>query len=135
MLQLKREYVEAMVAQAKREAPNECCGMLGGKNGRALQIYPSRNAEASPTRYSVDSGDLMAAVKDMDAHGWELVAIYHSHTHTQAYPSATDISLAFYPESVYIIISLAEPEPLVRGFRIVDGKIIEEELVVVERTS
>lgn len=130
MLQLKKSHLQAMIAQARGEAPNECCGMLGGKDGHICRIYPSRNAEASPLRYNIDSRDLLAAIRDMDAHGWELLAIYHSHTHSPAYPSPTDISLAFYPESVYIIVSLAEAEPVVRGFRIIDGAVTEEELVI-----
>jgi proteasome lid subunit RPN8/RPN11 len=119
-----------MVAHAREDDPNECCGMLAGVNGMVTKLYRTRNAEASPTRYVIDSQDLFNAYKEMDSFGWELVGIYHSHTHTHAYPSATDVRLAAYPEAVYIIVSLEKEEPVIRGFRIVDGEIEEEELVI-----
>lgn len=120
-----------MVGQARAEAPNECCGLLAGRHGRVLRRYPITNAEASPYRYNMDSRELLWAMRDMDEQGWELLGIYHSHTHTPAYPSPTDVFLAFYPEAVYLVISLMDPEePVVRAFRIEDGQISEEELTV-----
>jgi proteasome lid subunit RPN8/RPN11 len=120
-----------MVAHARAEAPNECCGLLAGRDGRVLQRYPVTNAEASPYRYNMESRELLRAMRDMDGQGWDLLGIYHSHTHTPAHPSPTDVSLAFYPESLYLLISLIDPgQPVVRAFRIVEGKISEAELVI-----
>ncbi len=131
MLTLDRATCEAMVAQARAEAPNECCGLLAGRDGRVRQRYPVTNAEASPYRYNMDSRELLRAMRAMDEQGWELLAIYHSHTHTPAYPSPTDVSLAFYPEAFYLLISLMDPQqPVVRAFRIVEGQISEAELFV-----
>lgn len=119
-----------MVEHARREAPNECCGLLAGQGGRALHLYEAANAEKSPVRYSLDPRELLRYLKDMDERGWELLAIYHSHTHTPAYPSATDLRLAFWPDAVYIIISLMGPEPVLRAFRLVEGKVAEEALAI-----
>ncbi len=125
-----------MVAQARAEAPNECCGLLAGRDGRVLRRYAVTNAEASPYRYNMDSRELLQALRDMDEQGWDLLGIYHSHTHTPAYPSPTDVSLAFYPEAFYLLISLMAPEqPAVRAFRIVEGQISEAEVEVVSGVS
>ncbi|MDP2935777.1 MAG: M67 family metallopeptidase [Dehalococcoidia bacterium] len=120
-----------MIAHVRAEAPNEGCGLLAGKDGRIQKHYRARNSEQSPVLYSIDAKDLLGYMRDMDAQGWDLLAIYHSHTHSQAYPSATDVKLAFYPDAVYLIISLQEPQrPIIRGFRIQDDVITEEEVDV-----
>ena len=132
MLSLERSYVEEIIAHARQDAPNECCGIIAGGDGRAAQLYRAVNAEASPYRYNVDPKDLLRIYRDIETHGWDLLAIYHSHTHTQAYPSPTDVRLAAWPEACYLIVSLAdETNPILRAFRIEDGRVTEEELEVV----
>ncbi len=131
MFYLPLEYYNEMIAHLQAEAPNEGCGLLAGRDGQIFKHYRARNAERSPVLYSIDAKELLGCIRDMDAQGWELLAIYHSHTHSQAYPSATDVKLAYYPDSVYLIISLEDSQqPVVRGFRIVEGVITEEEMVL-----
>ncbi len=120
-----------MIAHARADAPNECCGILAGLDGRVMRAYRTRNAEASPVKYLIDSGDMFKAYKDTEENGWEFLAFYHSHTSSEAYPSPTDVRLATWPDSLYILVSLQTPQsPRVRGFYIVDGRITEEELVI-----
>ena len=130
-LTLERAYVREMIAHAKADVPNECCGIIAGVDGRATKLYRAINAEASPYRYSVDPKDLLRIHKEVDANGWDFLVIYHSHTHTEAYPSPTDIRLAAWPEAYYALVSLMDEEqPVVRAFRIVDGEVSEEDLEV-----
>ena len=124
--ELEQAYIDEMVAHARQEAPNECCGVLGGKDGRVLKLYRAVNAEASPYRYNVDPKDLLRIYRECESQGWDFLAIYHSHTHTEAYPSPTDVGLAAWPEALYLIVSLAHPErPVVRGFRIAERRVQE----------
>ena len=124
--------VEEMIAHSREEAPNECCGMVGGADGSATTVYRSINAEASPLRYSLDASDQFRIMQEMEQRGEDLVGIYHSHTGSAAYPSQTDVNLAAYPDAVYVIVSLEDPQnPEVRGFWIRDGQIDEAELDVV----
>jgi proteasome lid subunit RPN8/RPN11 len=126
---LGRKYADEIIAQAREEAPDECCGVLGGRDGRVERLFRAINAEKSPYRYNVDPRDLLRIYRECDANGWDFLAIYHSHTHTEAYPSPTDVRLAAWPESTYIFVSLADPEnPVLRAFRIQDGRISEEQL-------
>lgn len=129
-LLLPEEMRRALIAHARREAPNECCGIIAGKDGRPVRVLEARNAEQSPYRYSIDSRDLLQLFRELEVNGWDLLAIYHSHTHTPAYPSPTDLSLAAYPDAYYILISLAEAEPDVRAYRIIDGAVREEPIEV-----
>ena len=136
-VELPRAIREAMVVQARAEYPNEACGLIVGDRpaaggGRALRYEPARNKAASPYRYEVDPGDLLRltiATDDADEVFW---AIVHSHTHTPAVPSPTDVGLAFYPDALYLLVSLADAEkdratgePSVRAWRIVDGTVEE----------
>jgi len=131
MLTLPKQYVDEIIAQALEEAPNECCGIIVGKDGRAAKLFQTRNAEASPYRYNVDPEELFRIYRECEAKGWEFLAIYHSHTASEAYPSPTDIRLAFWPEAYYVLISLQNPDsPVVRAFRILDGAVSEEEIRV-----
>jgi proteasome lid subunit RPN8/RPN11 len=128
---LERKYADEIIAQAREEAPNECCGVLAGRDGRVERLFRAVNAEKSPYRYNVDPHDLLRIYRECDAKGWDFLAIYHSHTHTEAYPSPTDVRLAAWPESIYIIVSLADSEnPVLRAFRIQDGRVSEEELKI-----
>ena len=118
-----------MIDHARREAPDECCGLMAGKGNKVLRVYPARNALKSPVRYSLDPKELYQLLQEIEKQGWELLGIYHSHTHTQAYPSVTDIELAFWPDALYFIISLQDPTaPQVRAFHIRGGQVQEEEL-------
>jgi proteasome lid subunit RPN8/RPN11 len=131
-MKVPRQMLEEMIAHAREEAPNECCGMIGGADGSATTVYRSLNAEASPLRYSLDASDQFRIMQEMEKRGEELVGIYHSHTGSAAYPSQTDVNLAAYPDAVYVIVSLEDPQnPEVRGFWIRDGHIDEAELDVV----
>lgn len=135
--------VQSMIDHARAGVPNEACGLIvgdrpAGVGGRALRFEPTRNAAASPFRYEIHPDDLYRltiATDDADEVFWGIV---HSHTHTPAVPSPTDVGLAFYPDALYILVSLAEDEgdavtgtPSVRAWRIVDGVTHEVELEVV----
>ncbi len=131
MLSLDRSEVDEIIAHARQDVPNECCGIIAGRDGRAVKLYRALNAEASPYRYNVDPKDLLRIYRDIDGNGWDLLAIYHSHTHTEAYPSPTDVRLAAWPEAYFLIVSLEdEANPVLRAFRIQDGQVTEEELTV-----
>ncbi|MEK6277526.1 MAG: M67 family metallopeptidase [Actinomycetota bacterium] len=128
-MRIPKHLVDEMVAHAREDAPNECCGMIGGSDGEAVTVYRARNAEASPLRYSLDAQDQFRVMKEMEERGEELLGIYHSHTASPAYPSQTDVNLATYPDAVYVIVSLGNSDqPDVRGFWIRNGKIDESEL-------
>ncbi len=130
MFTLERRYVDGIITHAREEDPNECCGILAGKDGQVARLYRAVNSEASPDRYNVESNDLLRIHNECDAQGWDFVAIYHSHTHTEAYPSPTDVRLAAWrPDSVYLIVSLADKaKPVLRAFRIQEGAVAEEPL-------
>jgi proteasome lid subunit RPN8/RPN11 len=129
-MRIPKEIYEEMLAHAREEAPNECCGLIGGSEGVAKTVYRARNAEASPLRYNLDPQDQFRIMTEMDEKGEELSAIYHSHTASPAYPSQTDINLASYPGAIYLIVSLAEGEKDLRGYRIEDGEVTEVDLEV-----
>ena len=135
--------VQSIIDQARAEDPDESCGLLVGDRpaaagGQALRYVPTRNAAASPYRYEIDAQDLYrltVATDDADEAFWGIV---HSHTHTPAVPSPTDLSLAFYPDALYVLVSLAEDQadeatgaPSLRAWRIVDGAMHEVELEVI----
>jgi len=129
-MRIPKRIYEELVAHAREEAPNECCGLIGGSNGEAKTLYRARNAEASPLRYNLDPQDQFRIMTEMEERGEQLSAIYHSHTASAAYPSQTDINLASYPDALYLIVSLAENEDPLRGFMIRDGEVSEVELSV-----
>lgn len=134
MLTITAEVVEQIVAHARRDHPDEACGVVAGPAGsdRPERFVPMANAARSPTFYEFDSGDLLRLYRDLDARGEEPVVIYHSHTGTEAYPSRTDVSLAAEPGAHYLLVSTRDPEQAeVRSFRIVDGTVSEEEVRVV----
>ena len=131
-MQLDRALYDRIVAQARDEAPNECCGIIATKDGKAVAVHPARNVAAqAPLRYEMDGMDQFRIQTAIEDAGHELGAIYHSHTRSDPIPSPTDINLAFYPDALYLIVSLADPQrPDLKAFRIVDGKIDEAELTV-----
>ena len=129
MIELDREFFDEIVRQAREEFPNEACGLIAAGDGRPAKVYAMRNADASPVTYRLDPKEQLKVFNDIDERGWDLWAIYHSHTHSEAYPSETDTRLAFYPEARYLILSLENrDEPQLRGFRIVEGEITEEDV-------
>ncbi len=122
-LKLSSRLIDQMIAQARTEAPLETCGVLGGRDGQAMALYPIANALRSTVRYQAEPEGLLAAFLDIEAHGWDIIGIYHSHPAGPEEPSATDIAEAYYPDAVYIIISLAHAPPSIRGFRIVNKQV------------
>jgi len=122
-------HLDALVAHARNEAPNECCGYLRAAEGRVEEVFPSRNLRNSRYGYELDPQSLLAA-NELDDAGYE-VGVYHSHPRSAPEPSQTDINLAHYPHWTYLIVSLAG-DAQVRAWRIFDGRVEEEELAVVE---
>ena len=137
MLRIDRETHDAIVAHAKKDHPDEACGIVAGPEGsdRAERLVEMVNAAGSPTFYEFDSGDLFRLYREMDDNDEEPVVIYHSHTATEAYPSRTDISFAGEPGAHYVLVSTREPDSEeIRSFRIVDGVVTEEEVNIVDAT-
>jgi proteasome lid subunit RPN8/RPN11 len=132
MLVLKNADLLKIYEHCEREYPNEACGILAGHSGTVKKIYSMTNAEPSPAFYVMEPQEQFRVMKEMRQAGLELVGIYHSHTGSRAYPSATDVSLAYYPEAVYLIVTLLDRKlPASRGFSIVEGKINEVRVEVV----
>jgi proteasome lid subunit RPN8/RPN11 len=127
-MRLPKQYVDEMVAHAIEDAPNECCGIIAGKDGIATKLFRAKNSEASPYRYNVDPNDLFRIFRECEANDWSFFAIYHSHTASEAYPSPTDVRLAKnWPDAYYILVSLKDRDkPVVRAFRIEDGTVTED---------
>jgi proteasome lid subunit RPN8/RPN11 len=131
-VRIPRALVDELIEHAREDAPNECCGMIGGRDGEAITLHRTRNAEASPYRYSIDGQELIDTYNEIEAAGQELVAIYHSHTASAPVPSQTDINLAGWPDAVYLIVSLQNSEdPQLKGFFIRDQQVTEAEVEVV----
>jgi proteasome lid subunit RPN8/RPN11 len=122
-MRISRELYEEIVAHARSEAPNECCGMIASRDGEAVKVYRARNAAASPLRYEIDGAEQYRIQMQIEDSGLDLGAIYHSHTRTEPYPSQTDINLAFYPDALYLIVGLASEQPEVRAFKIREGEV------------
>lgn len=140
MLTITAEIRDAIIAHARRDHPDEACGVVAGPIGsdRPERFIEMLNAAMSPTFYEFDSGDLLRLYREMDDRDEDPVVIYHSHTTTEAYPSRTDINLASEPDAHYVLVSTRdgahETGPVdFRSFRIVDGEVTEEEVRVVER--
>jgi len=135
VLVIRRDLVDAIVAHARRDHPDEACGVIAGPEGsdRPERLVEMVNSERSPTFYRFDSMEQLRVWREMDAAGEEPVVIYHSHTATEAYPSRTDVSIAQEPGAHYVLVSTREPdEHEFRSFRIVDGVVTEEPVEVVQ---
>jgi [CysO sulfur-carrier protein]-S-L-cysteine hydrolase len=135
VLTVDRAIYDAIGAHARRDHPDEACGVVAGAQGsdRPTRHIPMLNAERSPTFYRFDSIEQLKVWREMDEHDEEPVIIYHSHTATEAYPSRTDISYASEPNAHYVLVSTrAEDETEFRSFRILDGEVTEEPVTVVE---
>jgi proteasome lid subunit RPN8/RPN11 len=129
-LRLPRSLLDDIVDHARAEAPNECCGMIAAVDGRAVAVHRVRNSAASPLRYEMDGMEQYRVQTAIEDAGHQLGAIYHSHTRSDPIPSQTDINLAFYPDSLYVIVGVKGPEPDVRAWTIVDGEVAAAQLVL-----
>jgi [CysO sulfur-carrier protein]-S-L-cysteine hydrolase len=133
-LRIPRQLVDEIVAHARAEAPNECCGMIAAREGRAVAVHRTRNIHASPLRFEMEPGEQLRVLDEIEQAGLELGAIYHSHTRSEPYPSLTDVNLArWWPEPLWVIVGLAGAEPDVRAFRIVDGAVTPAALEIEDR--
>jgi proteasome lid subunit RPN8/RPN11 len=132
MMRIARSLVDEMVAHAREDLPNECCGMVGGADGAASVVIPVVNSAASPLRFEMDPQGQYNALKAIEGDGGELLAIYHSHTKSAAYPSQTDVNQAVsWPDAIWLIVSLQDADaPDVKGYWLKDLTIADAELVV-----
>jgi proteasome lid subunit RPN8/RPN11 len=119
-----------LVAHAREDAPNECCGMIATRDGAAVAVHQAVNVAASPLRYEMDGLEQLTILERIEDAGCELGAIYHSHTRSAPVPSQTDINLAFYPGSLYVIVGVADGQAEVRAWRILDGEVQERPVIV-----
>ncbi len=132
MLRLDRRFRDEIIQHALEDDTIECCGVLAGSDGKFAKLFRMTNVENSPYRFSWDSKELINVWREMEDNNWESRAVYHSHTHSEAYPSTTDVRLAAWPEAHYIIVSLMDKDkPHLRAFRIVDCEVSEEPIEVV----
>jgi proteasome lid subunit RPN8/RPN11 len=134
-MRIARSLLDQMVAQARDEAPDECCGIVGSRDGRAVTLFKARNARASPLAYEIDGSDLQRIYEALDERGLEVGIIYHSHTRSDPRPSQTDINLAspFLPDAVYVIVGVKDAErDDVRAWHIRDGQVTEAALEIDE---
>ncbi len=138
-LRLPRAEADAIIAHARQTHPRECCGLIAGQDGRVVKRYPITNIDETNVFYLMEPGEQYRAVREMDEQGWDLLAIYHSHPVSVAYPSRTDIAHAcyegtteaIYPDTYYVICSLADiDQPVIRAFQIRDGQVHEAEVLI-----
>ena len=131
-MRISQSLIDEMVAHAREELPNECCGMVGGVDGEASVVVPVVNSAASPLRFEMDPQGQYDALKSIEDDGKEMLAIYHSHTKSAPYPSQTDVNQAVnWPDAIYLIVSLQDADaPDVKGYWLKDLKIADVELVV-----
>jgi proteasome lid subunit RPN8/RPN11 len=123
--------LKEIVEHGLREFPNECCGVIAGRDGSPVRVIPMKNVDASPATYRLDAGEQFRVFNEIEDEGLDLWAFYHSHTHSEAYPSETDVRLAFFPEARYLLVTLADREaPVLRSFWIREGQVDEEELTI-----
>ncbi|MEL7207495.1 MAG: M67 family metallopeptidase [Actinomycetota bacterium] len=135
MVDLAEQAHMQMVAHAYDGLPDEACGLMAGPPGGSAitRFYPTRNVAESSRIYTIDPGEHLRIDRQVEDDGLELVGVMHSHTHTEAYPSPTDVAQAPDPGWHYLIVSLRQHEPVTRSYRIVDGNIREEPIVLVGR--
>lgn len=127
---IPKQIFSEMLAYCKECYPNEACGILAGKENEVSKIYKMTNIEGSPVSYMIDSKEQFQVMKDMRQNTLSMLAIFHSHPTSTAYPSAKDVELAFYDDVVYIIISLLEKKPVVKGYSISSADIKEVTLII-----
>ena len=128
-MRIARALVDEMIAHARDDDPNECCGLVSRRNGDAVKVYRTTNTEASRFRFVIDPAEQLRIYNEIEDAGLDLGAIYHSHTRSAPYPSQTDINFAKdWPGVLWIIIGLADGEPEVRTYEIRDGQVAEADL-------
>jgi proteasome lid subunit RPN8/RPN11 len=131
-LRLPQHHIDDMIAHAREAVPDECCGIIAGRDGLATTLYRMTNSaekEYRPYRYEMDGKELLHLIRELDSRGEEFLVIYHSHVATEGRPSPTDIRFAAnWPDPYYVLVSLIEDPPPVRAFRIVEGAVTEQEL-------
>jgi [CysO sulfur-carrier protein]-S-L-cysteine hydrolase len=139
VLKIARGHVDAMIAHARADHPDEACGVIIGATGsdQPTRLVQMINADRSPTFFRFDPGEQFRLYQEMDGNDEEIVVVYHSHTATEAYPSRTDISLAAEPQAHYVLVSTAasgnQDGPVeLRSYRILDGVVTEEEIEITE---
>ncbi len=126
MLTISRRDHDAMLQQLEAAYPLEACGLMAGKDSRVLRLYPITNLLASPYAYEMDPAEQVTAMLDIEDRGWEMLAIYHSHPHGPERPSHSDIAQAYYPESLYVIVSFrSRQSPITLAFQISDSQVTE----------
>ena len=136
MIELDGVFYKEIVEQGLREFPNECCGVIAAADGVPVKVFPARNIDASAATYRIDASDQLRIEAEIDEHGWETWGFYHSHTHSEAYPSETDREhskrvVRFYPDVRFLVLSLEDREaPVLRSFFIDEGDVEEEELTI-----
>jgi proteasome lid subunit RPN8/RPN11 len=129
-LYISRAIFDEMISHCRENFLNEACGILAGKDEDVSKIYKMTNIEKSPVSYFMDSKEQFKVMKDIRENNLAMLAIFHSHPSSPAYPSAKDVSLAFYEDCIYVIVSLIEKEPVVKGFLIKEGNIKEIEIII-----
>ena len=130
-IEIPSDIRDAIVRHAIDGLPNEACGVLAGPDRQIVHFFPMANADESPLTYRLEATEQLRVWNEIDDKGWEVRGIVHSHTHTEAYPSETDIRQAFLPEAWYVLVSLMDREqPAIRGFSIRDGDVLEREVVI-----
>ena len=136
MLRIEKQHADEMIAHSLEDDPNDCCGILAGKDAAATRLYRITNTAHSPYRYLMEPQEQFNAMRDWESNDWDALAFYHSHTHSPAYPSATDVRMAQesgWLDVYYILVSLEDKaNPQIKAFHIMDdGAIVEEEFEVV----
>jgi proteasome lid subunit RPN8/RPN11 len=132
MISIIHDVLNQIVEHAKGDLPNEACGYLAGSDGIVSVAFKLTNTDHSPEHFSFDPSEQFKTVKEVRNMGLQIIANYHSHPSTPSRPSQEDIRLAYDPDISYVIISLAEPEPVVKSFRIINGLAINEEITVLD---
>ena len=132
MIRIPQEYIDEMISHSLQDDPDECCGILAGKDSKVSRLYRIRNSSPSPYRYVMDPQEMLTSIQDADENGIDLVAFYHSHTHSPAYPSETDTRMAVesgWVDFCYVLISLEDEDKPVVQFYVIDsnGEVLDEE--------
>ncbi len=131
MLRISKKLCHEIIEHCQRDYPKEACGMLGGREGRVEQVYPMTNVDQSPISYQMYPKEQLQVMNRMRQATQQMLAIYHSHTASPAYPSPVDVTLAAYPDVAYVLVSLQDrAHPQLHSYRILDGKISKDDLLL-----
>lgn len=130
MIAFRNEQLQEIIAHARAEAPLEAGGLLAGSGSTVVRVYPMENTDRSESSFLLNPEEQYRVFVEIEELGFDLTGIYHSHPRSDAYPSARDVEMAYYPEAVYVIVSLARSHPDIRAFRIQDGRVSDEQIVI-----